>query len=175
MHTFTCFTPDYFSCAVDKFVKSVNIDWKKIDEKALDLSIKITYFMIKYYHLPLHNYTILKFCKASFTHIYLSLINRTRTSKFIHKYIHNPPLSIAKEIVILQQKKCLICHVSEREILTVHHTIHQFRGGTHDLSNLVCVCGLCHSALHTVVNVPSGFDIVGFRDAILATRHNAAA
>lgn len=42
--------------------------------------------------------------------------------------------------------RCRFCRSGD--MVEVHHIVYRSRGGTHHASNLVCLCGRCHRAVH---------------------------
>ena len=52
------------------------------------------------------------------------------------------------EQIIIQEKVCFIC--GDNENLIVHHKKFKIDGGTEERENLVVLCNLCHTKLHTL-------------------------
>lgn len=56
---------------------------------------------------------------------------------------------LAAASVLVRERDGNCCRVcGSRVRVQVHHIVYRSRGGSHDTSNLVCLCGSCHDSVH---------------------------
>ncbi len=56
---------------------------------------------------------------------------------------------LAANAVLVRDRDGHCCRwCGERYGVEIHHIVYRSQGGTHDTSNLVCLCGRCHRAVH---------------------------
>lgn len=56
---------------------------------------------------------------------------------------------LAANAVLVRERdgnRCRVC--GDRRDVHVHHIVFRSQGGTHETSNLVCVCRACHDMVH---------------------------
>jgi 5-methylcytosine-specific restriction endonuclease McrA len=61
------------------------------------------------------------------------------------------PIELKRSLKDACNHKCVLCGIAESRWvkLEIHHLVHRKHGGTNDPSNLMPVCSLCHSKLHS--------------------------
>lgn len=61
------------------------------------------------------------------------------------------PTSVKIEVKRLANFQCVFCKERETQWakLEIHHLVPRFFGGTNEIGNLICLCVLCHSKIHS--------------------------
>jgi 5-methylcytosine-specific restriction endonuclease McrA len=61
------------------------------------------------------------------------------------------PYELKVSLKAAANHRCVLCNIKESQWvkLEIHHIVHRKHGGTNDPSNLMPVCSLCHSKLHS--------------------------
>jgi RNA-directed DNA polymerase len=61
------------------------------------------------------------------------------------------PTSVKIEVKRLANFQCVFCKEPETQWakLEVHHLVPRFFGGSNEVSNLIALCCLCHSKIHS--------------------------
>ncbi len=67
------------------------------------------------------------------------------------------PDEIATEVLVACGRYCCLCKQFKPTELQVHHIVPREKGGTADLDNLIPLCLLCHSHVHTQRRFARGF------------------
>ncbi|HAT7728841.1 TPA: HNH endonuclease [Enterobacter cloacae] len=79
------------------------------------------------------------------------------------------PDSIAAKILVKSARHCCICRRFSPLQIQIHHIVEQSEGGSNDEDNLIPICILCHSSIHTKMQMTKGFsreELKGHRDAV---------
>ena len=59
------------------------------------------------------------------------------------------PENIANDLLAKCGRLCCICRRLRPVLLQVHHIVERSEGGTDDFDNLIALCIMCHSDVHT--------------------------
>lgn len=79
------------------------------------------------------------------------------------------PDNVAAKILVKSARHCCICRRFSPLQIQIHHIVEQADGGTNDEDNLIPICILCHSSVHTKMHMTKGFsraELKGHREAV---------
>lgn len=79
------------------------------------------------------------------------------------------PENVVAKILVRSARHCCICRRFSPLQIQIHHIVEQADGGTNDEDNLIPICIVCHSSVHTRTHMTKGFsqiELKGHREAV---------
>ncbi len=79
------------------------------------------------------------------------------------------PDSVAAKILVKSARHCCICRRFSPLQIQIHHIVERADGGSDEEDNLIPICIMCHSSVHSQVYMTKGFsraELKGHREAV---------